>query len=173
VITWVSTKLGKRRTFLITTGISIFGYALKWPCYNPDHPYLLLLTAPFISFGIGSLFTLISAMVADVCDYDELGTGQRREGMFGSIYWWMIKVGMSIAMLISGFMLTMTGFDVKLGSSQNTQTLLLLKVFDVAVPLITASLALFTMLTYNIDEKKAHEIRQELESRRGRAAVQQ
>jgi len=169
LITWVSTKIGKRKTFLITTMLSIFGYSLKWFCYNPNHPYLLLVTAPLISFGIGGLFTLMSAMVADVCDYDELQTGQRREGMFGSIYWWMIKVGMSLAMLLSGFMLNATGFDVNLGSDQSSQTLILLKTFDVTVPLVTATIALLTMMTFNIDEAKARQIRAELEHRRGKA----
>jgi GPH family glycoside/pentoside/hexuronide:cation symporter len=169
LITWVSTKIGKRKTFLITTMLSIFGYSLKWFCYNPNHPYLLLAAAPFISFGIGGLFTLMSAMVADVCDFDELQTGQRREGMFGSIYWWMIKVGMSLAMLLSGFMLNATGFDVNLGSDQSSQTLILLKTFDVTVPLVTATIALLTMMTFNIDEAKARQIRSELEQRRGKA----
>ncbi|MCE5186584.1 MAG: MFS transporter [Planctomycetaceae bacterium] len=170
LITWVSTKIGKRRTFLITTLISMVGYGLKWFCYDPEHPYLLLITAPFISFGIGALFTLMSAMVADVCDYDELSTGQRREGTFGAIYWWMIKVGMSIALLISGFMLTATGFDVELGTNQPPQTPLLLKVFDVTVPLVSAAIALLVMFTYNIDERRAREIRAELEQRRGKTS---
>ena len=55
-------------------------------------------------------------MVADVCDYDELKTGQRREGMFGAIYWWMVKIGMSVAGLLTGLMLNASGFDVALGS---------------------------------------------------------
>ena len=46
-----------------------------------------------MAFGLGGLFTLMGSMVADVCDYDELNTThERREGMFGSIYWWVGKV---------------------------------------------------------------------------------
>jgi GPH family glycoside/pentoside/hexuronide:cation symporter len=67
---WISTKIGKKKALLITISLSLIGYALKWVGYNPNHPYLLILSCPFISFGIGSLFTLICAMVADVCDYD-------------------------------------------------------------------------------------------------------
>ena len=48
--------------------------------YNPQHPYLLLIAAPFIAFGLGSVFTIVSSMLADVCDLDELQTGTRREG---------------------------------------------------------------------------------------------
>lgn len=164
---WISKKLGKRNAFLIMISVSLIGYALKWICYNPAHPYWLLAAAPFISFGIGSLFTLVSAMVADVCDYDELQTGQRREGMFGSIYWWMVKVGMAMASLIAGFLLNATGFNVALGGDQPERTLLLLRIFDVGVPLITSALAIGAVFSYTITEEAARQIRLEVEQRRG------
>ena len=41
-------------------------------------------------------------MISDVCDYDELETHERREGVFGAIYWWMVKVGMALAGLLTG-----------------------------------------------------------------------
>jgi len=84
---WLSGKLGKRNTFFVTIPLSILGYALKWVGYNQNYPYLLFIAAPFIVFGLGSLFTLMSSMVADVCDVDELKTFTRREGMFSAVYW--------------------------------------------------------------------------------------
>jgi GPH family glycoside/pentoside/hexuronide:cation symporter len=164
---WISTKIGKRETFLITISLSLVGYALKWVGYNPEYPYLLLISCPFIAFGTGSLFTLMGSMIADVCDYDELETNQRREGVFGAIYWWMIKVGMALALLLAGIMLNISGFDVEL-TSQSEQTLLLLRVFDVGVPLLTSAIALWIISTYEITEARAHEIREELEQRRGK-----
>ena len=111
---WIGTHIGKQRTFLITISLSLVGYALKWVGYNPVHPYWLLFAAPFVAFGTGSLFTLMGSMISDVCDYDELKTRQRREGVFGAIYWWMVKVGMALAGLLTGIMLKASGFDVAL-----------------------------------------------------------
>jgi GPH family glycoside/pentoside/hexuronide:cation symporter len=164
---WLATRIGKRRTFLITISISLVGYALKWVGYNPDHPYWLLVAAPFVAFGVGSLFTLMGSMIADVCDHDELETSQRREGVFGAIYWWMVKVGMALAGLLTGIMLNASGFAVEL-EAQPEKTLFLLRVFDVAVPLVTSALAIVIMLTYPITERRAYEIRAELERRRGK-----
>ena len=164
---WLATRIGKRRTFLITVSISLVGYALKWFGYNPDHPYWLLYAAPFVAFGVGSLFTLMGSMIADVCDYDELSTHKRREGVFGAIYWWMVKIGMALAGLLTGIMLNASGFAVELAAQPET-TLFLLRVFDVGVPLITSALAIFIMFTYPISERRAYEIRAELERRRGR-----
>ena len=165
---WIATKIGKRKTFLITISLSILGYALKWVGYNPDHPYWLLFAAPLVAFGLGSLFTLMGSMISDVCDYDELQTHQRREGVFGAIYWWMVKFGMTLAGLLTGVLLTVSGFDVALGAGQADKTLTLLRVFDVGVPIVTSAIALWIISTYGITEKKAHEIRAELENRRGK-----
>ena len=156
---WIATRIGKRRTFLLTISLSLVGYALKWVGYNPEHPYWLLFAAPFVAFGTGSLFTLMGSMIADVCDYDELTTHQRREGVFGAIYWWMVKIGMALAGLLTGVMLNASGFDVGSGAAQPERTLFLLRIFDVGVPLITSGLALLIMMTYPISEQRAYEIR--------------
>ncbi len=168
--TWMSTKLGKRKTFIITISVSVVGFAMKWFCYSTTYPYALLICAPFIAFGIGSLFTLMGAMVADVCDLGELETGERRVGMFGSIYWWMVKLGMAVASLVAGILLNVTGFDVALGAAQSAKTLFLMRVFDVGVPLVTSVIAILCLLSFGLTEERAHEIRAELEKRRGKAA---
>ncbi|OHB56256.1 MAG: sugar:proton symporter [Planctomycetes bacterium GWF2_42_9] len=168
---WISTKIGKKKALVLTISLSLIGYALKWVGYNPNYPYLLLISCPFISFGIGSLFTLVCAMVADVCDYDELQTGQRREGMFGAIYWWMVKIGMSVAGLLTGLMLNASDFDVALGAAQSEKTLIILRIFDVGTTIITSVIAILVILTFDISESKARQIRLELEKRRGKPKI--
>jgi GPH family glycoside/pentoside/hexuronide:cation symporter len=170
-ITWLGTKVGKRRAFFVSTGVSVFGYALKWVCYNPDHPWLVLLPAPFLAFGLGGLFTLMGSMIADVVDADELETHERREGMFGSIYWWVVKLGMAAALAGGGFLLNATGFDVDLGGAQTDRTIFLMRFFDVVVPMITSCVAIWAIAAYPITEERAHETREELERRRGVAGA--
>jgi len=164
--TWLSTKIGKRKAFLICISLSIIGYALKWIGYNPDQPYMLLIAAPFIAFGLGSLFTLVSSMVADVCDIDELETGTRREGMFSAVYWWMIKLGLAISSLISGFLINLSGFNIELGANQTPQALLYMRFFDIGIPIVTSLAALFIIMSLGLTEAKAYEIRAEIERRR-------
>ena len=170
---FISEKVGKKQTFMITITLSIIGYALKWIGYSPDYPYLLLLSCPFVAFGTGSLFTLMGSMIADVCDYDELKTHQRREGVFGAIYWWMVKVGMALAGLLTGYLLVWSGFVTPLPGAteeviQSDATLLSLRIYDVVIPIATSVLAMIIMATYEITEDKAKSIRSELEQRRGK-----
>jgi len=169
LVTWVSTRIGKRRAFHFAIGISIAGYALKFFCYSPTMPYLLLVSTPLIAFGLGGLFTLMGSMVADVCDMDELHTGHRREGMFGSIFWWVVKLGMALALGLSGFLLNATGFDVALEGNQGEGTLFMMRLFDVGFPIVASAIAIWIVSRYPITEAKAREIRIELEARRGAA----
>ena len=167
VVTWLGTKIGKRRAFVVSTTVSIVGYALKWVCYTPVFPLLAILPQILFSFGLGGLFTLMPAMVADVVDMDELKTFQRREGMFGSIFWWVVKLGLSIALAAGGFLLNATGFDVELGSAQTAEAIYLMRVFDVIVPILTSVLAIWAVVKFPLTEEKANQIRAELEKRRG------
>jgi GPH family glycoside/pentoside/hexuronide:cation symporter len=93
VVTWLGTHLGRKRTFYVAIGVSMPGYAMKWVCHDPEMPWLLLVPAPFPAFGLGGLFTLMPSMVADVVDLDEAQTFERREGMFGAVFGWVVKLG--------------------------------------------------------------------------------
>lgn len=167
LVTFLSKKAGKKKIFILSAAITMLGSLLKWPCYNPTHPFLILLPAPLISFGMGALFTLMGSMIADVCDLDELETGERREGMFGSIFWWVVKLGMALAFAISGILLNATGFKVELNGDQTGTTFLLMRIFDVLIPTATSLFAILVIATFSITEEKAHGIRLALEQRRG------
>lgn len=171
IVTMLATRIGKRRAFFVSTGLAIVGYALKWVCYNPDYPLLLLLPAPLMAFGLGGLFTLMPSMTADVVDLDELETNERREGMFGSIYWWVVKVGMAMALAGGGYLLNYTGFDVELGGRQAEETILWMRIFDVVVPIVTSAVAILTVWSYSITEERAHEIRAELDKRHATVGI--
>lgn len=167
IVTKISEKYGKKNAFIIATLISIIGYALKWWGFNPDNPWLMFLPIPFLSFGIGGLFTLMMSMTADVCDLDELNNGERREGMFGAVYWWMVKLGTALALLTSGIVLQAVGFNESI-DQQSAETLVNLRIADIVIPIVTALMAVVIVWKYDITEEKAHQIRAALIARRGR-----
>jgi len=171
VITWISTRVGKKNAFIISTVISMVGYALKWWGFNPANPYLMFLPLPLISFGIGGLFTLMMSMTADVCDLDELNSGGRREGVFGAVYWWMVKLGNALALLISGAVMNLVGFDAE-AATQTEATVTGLRLADIIIPVVLGLAAILVMRNYDIDEKKANEIREALVARRGKVRHQ-
>jgi GPH family glycoside/pentoside/hexuronide:cation symporter len=167
IITWMANKVGKKNAFIIATVLSIIGYGLKWWGFNPANPWMMFLPLPLMVFGIGGLFTLMMSMTADVCDLDELNNGMpRKEGTFGAIYWWMVKLGQGLALVLGGLVLKLVGFDQN-AAIQTTETLTRLRIADILVPATTAALAIWVMWKYDLSEEKAREIKDELVRRRG------
>lgn len=167
IVTFMANKFGKRKAFIISTVISIIGYILKWWGFNPAHPWMVFIPVPFMAFGLGGLFTLMMSMTADVCDLDELHNGMpRREGTFGAVYWWMVKLGQALALALGGVVLKLVGFNQNL-ATQAPETMHNLRLMDVAIPSITAAIAIWIMWKYDLNEEKADEIKAILIKRRG------
>lgn len=165
IVAWIAKKMEKKRAFLICQGISIFGYILLWFLFIPGKPYMFLFALPFFSFGIGSLFTLMMSMTADVCDMDELESGKRREGVFGAIYWWMVKFGFAIAGLLTGVIMSVVAF--KAGApTQPEGAVTGLRIFFSGVPIFGTLIAMWVMWNYDLTEKKARAIKKELDDRK-------
>ncbi|WP_411766680.1 MFS transporter [Winogradskyella sp. A3E31] len=130
-------------------------------------PWLMFVPIPLMAFGLGGLFTLMMSMTADVCDLDELENGMpRKEGTFGAIYWWMVKLGQAIALVLGGAILTLVGFDEG-AVSQTAETMMKLRIADIVIPALTAGIAVWVMWKYSLTEKRARAIKEELVERRG------
>ncbi len=167
IISVLANKFGKRKAFIISTVISIIGYILKWWGFNPDNPWMIFMPVPLMAFGLGGLFTLMMSMTADVCDLDELNNGMpRKEGTFGAIYWWMVKLGQALALVLGGLVLKLVGFD-QTAATQTAETMTNLRIADIVIPASTAALAILVMWKYGLSEEKAREIKAELVARRG------
>jgi GPH family glycoside/pentoside/hexuronide:cation symporter len=169
-VAWMSRKMGKKNAFMISQGVSLIGYVLLWFLMIPGKPWMFMLALPFFSFGIGGLFTLMMSMTADVCDLDELATGKRREGIFGAIYWWMVKFGFAIAGLLSGAIMTLVAFTPG-AAAQPEGAVDGLRLFYSGVPIFGTLLAMWIMRDYDLDEKRATEVHAELERRKQRAGT--
>jgi len=165
VVTQMSKKIGKKKAFIVSQSVSIIGYIMLWFLFIPGKPYLFLFALPFFSFGIGGLFTLMMSMTADVIDLDELNTGKRREGIFGAIYWWMVKFGFGIAGGLSGVIFSVIGWESG-GATQSEEALFGLRLFFSGLPILGTLIAIYIMWDYDLSEEKAGEIRAKLETRK-------
>jgi GPH family glycoside/pentoside/hexuronide:cation symporter len=163
IVTRLSKKFGKKKAFMICQSISIFGYIMLYFLFIPGKPWMYIFALPFFSFGIGSLFTVMMSMTADVIDVDELNSGKRREGIFGAIYWWMVKVGYAIAGALSGLIIWLVGFNSDLSTLDQQGAVDGLHAFFCFFPTLGTFAAMYIMRDYNIDEDRANEIRAELE----------
>jgi len=162
-VAWMSKQFGKKKTFMISQSISILGYIMLWFLFVPGKPYMFMFALPFFSFGIGSLFTIMMSMTADVCDLDELNSHKRREGIFGAIYWWMVKLGFAFAGGLTGAILSFVGFDPE---AYNPDSMTGLRLFFSGVPIAGTLIALLIMSKYDLTEDKANEVRAAIDARK-------
>jgi GPH family glycoside/pentoside/hexuronide:cation symporter len=62
---------------------------------------------------------------ADVIDYDELATGQRKEGAYLSVWSFMQKASMGLAAIILGAVLQWVGFEANVEQPEHVKTALM------------------------------------------------
>ena len=166
VVTWLGTRFGKRHAFMICAGLALFGTLIKWFCYQPSMPYINLIPGPFIGIGFSALWVLMAAMLADVCDEDELQTGERREGTYSAVYWWIVKMGLSASLALSGVLLKTTGFQEKLGGGQADATFLWMRICDIVFPAAFIAISIWLVHKFPLTEERMYEIKDELENKR-------
>ncbi len=163
----LSEKIGKKKVLTISMTLAIISYATTWWTFTPSNPWLMLLNTVFIGAGYAGLWLMLPSMQADVVDYDELKTGERREGGFSSIYSWILKLSFMVGFLITGPLLEITGFDAELGSTQAEGVYTNMRIGFLIIPVVALGIALYLLRSFPITAKKANEIRTELENRRG------
>lgn len=169
LFTWLSRRIGKRRTVLIGLAVGIFGTSMKWFLYRPDMPWLQIFIALFLGPGVVAFEMVVRSMIADVVDHDELQHGERREGVISAGYGWAEKVGLTLATTISGFVLVWIGFDQALGGGQSETTILWMRILYAILPGVGLAFAFWLIFRFPLDETRMAEIRTELEARRGAA----
>lgn len=165
VMAYIATRLGKSKTVMIFLIVMALGNSLKIVCYSKAHPWLVLIPTASLSLGMLVLFTLVYAMLADICDEDELNTGKRREGSYQAVYGWWWKIAISGAFLVSGFLLKFTGFNEKL-ATQSDSTLFWLRVWEIGLPSVMCLVSVLLLTKYPLTEQRAYEIKDLLAKRR-------
>lgn len=167
VFRWLSEQIGKPKCLAISATLVLFSASTTWWTFTPDYPYLMLLNTVFIGAGYAGLWLMVSSMQADVVDFDELKTGERREGSFAAIFSWILKFAFCIGFLLSGPLLELTGFDAALEAAQPESVLRNMRIGYIVIPVVALVLALALLNIFPITPKKAAEIRAQLEARRG------
>ncbi len=167
LVTWLANRWGKHLTLGVSFGLVLVGALGKWLLYTPGHNWKILLDPLFCGPVWVAINVLTPAMLADICDEDELRHGFRREGVFGAIFSWVQKTGYSLAFLGAMVTLKFTGFDNALGNAQTPGTILNMRLVLAVSTAVWAVAAIMLVSFYPLNRKRAYEIRDALEARRG------
>lgn len=163
LVTPVSNKLGKKRTYLLAMlGATVFSMAFYF--VGPDNIGAMLIMQVLISICAGSIFPLLWSMYADIADYSEWRTGRRATGLIFSSSSMAQKFGWSIGGALTGWILGYYGFEANMAQSQGTQDGI--RMMLSVLPGIGAFLSALFIAWYPLNESKLSTITAALEAQR-------
>jgi GPH family glycoside/pentoside/hexuronide:cation symporter len=116
--------------------------------------------------GSGCGQVMAPSVQADVIDYDEYLTGERKEGAYVSIWNLLRKAPAGITAMITGFVLQAVGFEPNVEQSETTKTALLALIG--LLPAACYLVATVLLARFSLDEAEHARIAQELVARRGK-----
>jgi GPH family glycoside/pentoside/hexuronide:cation symporter len=161
-------RYGKPMALTCTLLCGVVAFGSSWWLYNPAYPWGSVAQAGLNGFSATGLWVVLPSMCVDIVDYDELESHQRREGAYSSLFSWVLKVGMSVSMWILGPLLDrISGFDAKLGGNQTPEALFSMRALFTGIPVAALIVALVLVQLFPLTRERMHQIRAELEARRG------
>lgn len=112
----LSTGRGLKFAMLASMGalaaaLFLWGLVGVWPAVDPFWQGMAVFL--LAGLGIGGLFALPNALVAEIVDYDEHLTGMRREAMFFGVQGLLVKMAMGLSTFAATQLLAWGGFSVE------------------------------------------------------------
>lgn len=170
-IAWLSTRIGKDKTLALSITVTGIGMFSTWMFYTQGDTWRPLYINLIMIWCLPAFQFLPRAIMADICDMDELETGRRREGMFASSLSMAQKIGIAGAVAIAGYVLTFIGYD-QTAELQTPDVMQKLRIACVTVPptlMLFAGLSLFFL---KVPEKRVREVRELLNERRAKSLAE-
>jgi glycoside/pentoside/hexuronide:cation symporter, GPH family len=164
---WLARRLGKCGTLQGALYAGAVALGASFVLYTPAAPVLSVVAHGL--FGVaasGFFWVLLPSMLADVVDYDEVQSGQRREGAFSSTLSYVLKLGTTVTLLLTGPLVDLTGFDAR-RAVQAPATVTWLRILFALLPAAAALLAALALRRYPLTRSEMNSIRARLEARRG------
>lgn len=155
--------LDKKKVLLIGLLTAAAANLLNLILVNPDYPYLQLISAAMLGFGLNCCWLLNGAFIADVCDADELAFGYRREGMFSAVFGFVVKLAFTVIGVVLGVLLKKAGY-IAGAETMTPETITRLRYILVFFPMSCLTLAAVIFKFYPLTRKRVQEIQEKIRS---------
>lgn len=160
----VADRIGKGKTYAL--GIGIASVALLAASFLPASVATAVYAVAIIAgIGFSSQWICPHSMLPDVVEYDELLSGQRREGLHYGMWGMVCKVTSALAMAISGWGLELFGY-VEDADVQSGSAMLGIRILFSALPVLLLALCIPLLIKYPITKESHARLLKELEKRK-------
>jgi GPH family glycoside/pentoside/hexuronide:cation symporter len=127
-------------------------------------PYAFIIFVVFQGLywlGNGVIFPTATSMMADVSEIHEIKTGINKDGAYAAVFTFSQKCAMSIGLLISGYLLTLVGFEAGLGVVQRPEVVWKLCGVTLLVGPLVSLISLGLIRLYPVNKEILHRLRSE------------
>jgi GPH family glycoside/pentoside/hexuronide:cation symporter len=157
-------RFGKKRMWLFAMAMSALGFGGFLFLREGDIVGMCVL-AVILGIGTGCGQILAPSIQADVIDYDEYLTGERKEGAYFATATFLLKSAFGIMVIFAGFALDLIGYQPNV--EQTEETKLALRALFGALPLCCYSISIVIFARYFHFSADEHlRIRRVLDERR-------
>jgi sugar (glycoside-pentoside-hexuronide) transporter len=125
--------------------------------------FLVCVICSICAFGAASLDVNFASLAADVIDYDELQTGERKEGVYFAVWALARKTAMGIGGAMVGFLLAASGFEPNLEQSQGA--LNAIRAMESVIPAAGFIAGMLVFLRFSLTSDAHAQIRAQLDAR--------
>ncbi len=163
---WVklSRRFGKKPLWLFAMSATTVAYSMMFFIGHESYVTIFaVVTLLGIGSGCGSV--IAPSVQADVIDFDEYRTGERKEGAYVALWNLLRKAPAGITAMITGFVLQAVGFEPNVAQSEETKTALLALIGLLPATCYAGAVVLFWR--FSLDEAEHARIAQVLLARRG------
>lgn len=124
---------------------------------------LMLVLAGVLGIGMASHWVMPYAMLPDVIEYDQLETGERREGIFYGVYGLVDKIARTLAIILVGWVLEWVNYVPNV--DQTPEALLGIRLLFGPIPAILIIIAIPMLIFYPIDRGSHTEVVNQISKR--------
>ena len=142
-------RLGNLAVFKFLLILTAASSLAMWFLITPMNPYLVVISQIGISLGLTGFWILMPAFLGDVSDAYEKATGQSCQGTLSALYGIAVKVGASLALLVTGYILVVCGFQADMPHSKMGAPLAKMLVLYAVVPALGAVISYFAMARFH------------------------
>ena len=156
-------KLGKAKTYAL--GLMIACAALIAAFFLPNRENAAIYIISFVAgLGFSSQWVCPHSMMPDVIEYDELVTGERREGIYYGMSAMAGKVTGALGSAICGWGLKLSGYVE--GGKQTSEALAGIRTLFALLPAVLLLVCVPLLIKYPITRESHAAVLRQLESRR-------
>jgi len=166
---WVrlSRRVGKPRAWLLSSALSTLGFGAIF-ALGPGDGMAISVLAAAIGLAHGAARLLPLSIQADVIDWDELRSGERKEGAYCAAWNLAAKAAGGLAIALCGALLALSGFEAGAapGAPPPASALLAIRVAVSLLPASCLALATWLLAGFTLGEAEHREIRARLDGAR-------